>query len=299
MCVAIHVPREATPPTLNTLLDCEIENPHGGGIAYPTFHGVQWHKGLTAKQLHRYAQEHAGKPMLIHFRIATAGTISKELCHPFPITRKVSLALNGTANSVLIHNGHWFSWDDFLPRGARKREWTDTRVMAQLAHFHGIDALRNTGQRIAILRRDGATTLLGDWRQLDGVFYSNFLWRDRFECPFEYRPGKQEPAVKPRSADEWQDYWRNWGQERLPAKAAPKAVEPAKSPAKAETRSSAFDEYVNKRYGPEYCWESITDYFAKRYPDEDPEEMAIDELAKYLWDDVEEVQQALAAEESK
>lgn len=334
MCVAIVVPQGVPPPSLKTLEACETENPHGGGIAYTTAKGVQWHKGLTAKQVFHRATENAGKPMLIHFRIATAGTITPELCHPFPITKKVLTTLNGIANEVLIHNGHWWKWEDYLPKGARVKEWTDTRVMAWIAHYHGVGVLANTWQRVATLRRDGQITKLGSWLAEAGIFYSNFNWKE-FSYSDYYRFMGHETGNKRADADAVvgmskrkqrklakRRYWKDWEEEIAEEMTTKAVAAKAVSDAPLKTSSeSAFDAYVRQRYAPESSsWESIVAYFSTKYPnDEEAQETAAQAVAdllqedpdtplqedpdprrypmRYLWDEMEEVQLALIKED--
>lgn len=79
---------------------------------------VCWMKGLQLEAIQKLCKS-APLPYIAHFRIPTVGGDNPALCHPFPITKKVQLTLNGrTSGSVLFHNGHWHNWKDFCTRAA-------------------------------------------------------------------------------------------------------------------------------------------------------------------------------------
>jgi predicted glutamine amidotransferase len=127
-------------------------------------------------------------PFLLHFRIATAGGVSKELTHPFPIEPTASLALEGECESVLMHNGHFSEWQKVLlnnisptykfPEG----DWSDSRAMAFIASIHGEHVLKLFEEKITVLSAKTGLTIFEDKRfvthtQKDGskLFLSNSI----------------------------------------------------------------------------------------------------------------------------
>lgn len=158
MCVLIIA--EEVFPSLDVLRASEEVNPHGGGIAWIQDNKVRWRKGLTADQINEY-RHFTNPPWLIHFRISSISGDdgNPNLCHPFPINQEASIELEGEADQVLGHNGHWFQWNtvllnslsptNVLPEGA----WSDTRAMAWLTNFYGEALLRviDPTQKIAVL----------------------------------------------------------------------------------------------------------------------------------------------------
>lgn len=183
-------------------------NPHGAGIAWVQDGRVQWRKGIQGKP--DYVAKEIGKliegkplPLLIHFRVATVGGPIPELTHPFPIVGKVPLALQGSANQVLMHNGHWTDWvkdsletRSLMIQGAMREKggglvnvkipqgpWSDSRAMAWNASIYGEGflTLRVPTQKIAILDSKGGVRYwnLKDWYEdkKGGFYHSASIWK--------------------------------------------------------------------------------------------------------------------------
>ncbi len=165
MCVIFA--NEKAVPSLQLLQQAEKRNDDGGGVAWIEDGKVKWRKGATAKEIHEILQKVA-LPNVVHFRIATVGGNGKELTHPFPLTPKVPLFLNGETNAgVLFHNGHFNEWKAFLKESVFKSRikvpegsMSDSRVLAFLVANFGVGMLNSfselsAGQRIAILTPKG------------------------------------------------------------------------------------------------------------------------------------------------
>lgn len=91
MCVIIYKPAGITMPSLTTLLAAQRANPHGYGFATPS----DSFKGLDFDQFYTRLQSvQASEPCIIHFRLATHGSIKRQNCHPFR-AGGVSFAHNG------------------------------------------------------------------------------------------------------------------------------------------------------------------------------------------------------------
>ena len=157
MCVIAIVHNDTKRPVPMEVEAMWDTNDHGGGVAWfekeKGKQSVLWKKGLDLNQMQELARE-LPVPYVLHFRIASAGEVSKSLTHPFPITPEVDLALEGSTREypILFQNGHWSPWETKaleyaslgnyrLPGG----KWSDTRVLAQLAHYRGIGALEILG----------------------------------------------------------------------------------------------------------------------------------------------------------
>jgi hypothetical protein len=180
MCVAIVVPAGKDIPTPETLQLCADANPHGGGIAWIQDGAVQWRKGLEVGDVIAIAGQ-VTAPMFIHFRIASTGGVCSELCHPFPLERRVRLDTDGSSRGVLMHNGHWHDWREMLQRymlrGFPEGPWSDTRALTYLATQFGDGFLEVTREKVAILRPTGIT-MFGDWpKEENGVYFSNYGWK--------------------------------------------------------------------------------------------------------------------------
>lgn len=222
MCVIIAIDRDDKKPDIDTLISCENQNGDGGGIAWVEGDKVFWKKGIDAKEIFDIMSEKKA-PIVIHFRIATAGGKSKELCHPFPISANTALALEGQADSVLFHNGHWnyysetvmeqFQYEFYIDKAGRKTKlrlpygaWSDSRAMAWLCHisngkFRKFFDTDLKEQKIAVLSAKEGIVITGKgWSREDGISYSNKYWNRAYYSSTRYY-GRGE------SAYDDEDFW--------------------------------------------------------------------------------------------
>ena len=178
MCLIIAV-NEKTPPESQFELANDL-NPDGIGMAWIAKNGmVQWYKGLGIADVKKMAP-YTPLPYVVHFRIATSGGINRELCHPFPISRNVTISTDGQAKRVMFHNGIWFDWREMLIKGliATGRSlpqgpWSDTRAMAFLAYHYGDKILELLEEKIVVLSKEGSQFYGSGWTTRDGCVYSN------------------------------------------------------------------------------------------------------------------------------
>lgn len=102
--------------------------------------------------------------IVIHFRWASVGEVTPELCHPFPVTSKATTRLSGQARAVLFHNGTWGQWRDTLRRMPRHRSpdglLSDTRVAASVVDLCGMDLLEGLPGRWVVFDRDFTSSLV-------------------------------------------------------------------------------------------------------------------------------------------
>jgi len=157
-------------PSYSLIQDIATTNRDGMGIMWtdPKTGLTRWEKGLDEDAIHELSQ-HLPLPFLIHARLTTVGDSSPQLTHPFPIEQKPSLKLSGSAEAVLMHNGHVGEWRMVaeecglqLPR-KNPFGWSDTRVVASAIHNFGKDVVEAfSPSRFAILS-GGEVELFGDW----------------------------------------------------------------------------------------------------------------------------------------
>lgn len=186
MCVAVLVESERG-PTREELLAMDTDNPHGGGVAYPEGDRIRYKKGLNYAQIHKILKR-VPRPCLVHFRWATHGGKEKHLAHPFPLGPRalVSKALTGVAPAVLIHNGVWYDYANWIPDWAehRRAQLSDTAVAAYVAEKWE-DVLDDVVWSNAVMRSSGRNradvTLRGRWVEHNGDMYSNLNWQSRME----------------------------------------------------------------------------------------------------------------------
>jgi len=207
MCVALII-RGKTAPSLRQFEAMEACNQDGAGLAWVEDGRVCYSKGHTAKEIHQMVGE-LPRPIMVHFRFATAGGKTAALCHPFPLTRQVETSVVGYAGSVMMHNGHWGEWESYksivsddenpLPEGP----WSDTRLAAyaMVNYPKDLDTIASiVGGKLAIMNAKGKIRQWGRWdtlKDLPGVSFSNTYWqgyskyldtRDRWRSsgPYDY-----------------------------------------------------------------------------------------------------------------
>lgn len=181
MCIAI-VQKAGHQLKGEWLVNSFLGNDDGAGFAYIKDGKVQIEKGFMEMRpfitaYDRLYNEHGkDNPMLIHCRIATAGRVGKDNCHPFRIK-----------GGALIHNGHLWSTE-----GGRDGDKSDTREFAERCHnilgYEDViraikyeDFEKAIGyDRMAMLYDDGRYALAGSWHEEDGALFSNAGYKHSF-----------------------------------------------------------------------------------------------------------------------
>jgi len=165
-------------PDDKILESAEESNPHGIGIAWQEKDGVHWEKGLELKDLKRFP-DWIKKNCAVHFRWGTAGDLTEEMTHPFPLSEGVPLGLTGTSkHGVLMHNGHFSGWEKIAKNMGcdLTGDVSDSRFLAWLVVKYGPDILYMvTGQRILVFT--DKMWMYGDWVQEGERWYSNSSFR--------------------------------------------------------------------------------------------------------------------------
>jgi len=185
MCIIVFKDRGVPMPSEEVLSNCFSNNKDGAGIAIARGDCVQITKGyMTLKELLRaveYMRITDDDVVGLHFRITTSGGTKAANCHPFPISSNANdlKARNITASHALLHNG-------ILGAGARDMSDTMLFIKDHLAHkflFNAmaskdadfIDYLKEVshGSRLCLMYPDGSSIMTGEWKEKDGVKYSN------------------------------------------------------------------------------------------------------------------------------
>ena len=93
MCVIIYKPAGVDIPSQALLSKAQRANPHGCGLCSPTaiYKGLSFNSFM--KVLKKVPKE---EPLLIHFRLATHGSIKLSNCHPF---------YDSETDTHFMHNG--------------------------------------------------------------------------------------------------------------------------------------------------------------------------------------------------
>ena len=185
MCVIMIVSKNR--PSEKMVAGAYKTNDHGAGIAWREKAGdgktpiVRWKKGLKEDEMQKLCKD-LPLPYIAHFRIASCGGQNPLLCHPFPVSKEVDLALEGqTKGYVLFHNGHWGEWKFFCRETALKTgnkipngPWSDSRAMAWAAHNFGIGILEMIDEKSVAFGPSDIEVMRGTgWEEVDGVWCSN------------------------------------------------------------------------------------------------------------------------------
>lgn len=189
MCVICIKEKGVRMPTLSEIKAMWERNPHGAGFMYARNGKVHIEKGFMTLRALMDAMEKAelseSDPLVLHFRIATQGGINPEMCHPFPVSRKLAdmEEVSTTAQVGIAHNG-------VIQRCCSTRsKFSDTalfvtRYVSELirkpsdimkyAITSAIEALA-PGNRFAIMNANGKISTIGRFEEADGLQYSNLF----------------------------------------------------------------------------------------------------------------------------
>jgi hypothetical protein len=186
--------------TMEEFTKCWDSNSDGVGIAWGINGTVYIKKGLMhMKRAWEYYDTYVDNiPHVVHFRLASSGTICKELTHPYIISPDSPSVLDEvkTTFPVLFHNGTFLDWKhswvsmilDGMPIDGRMN---DSRLIAMICgkaitnssivakKYVGVlpaqYVLESMGGKHAIVDKTGEITIIGDFkeRKEKGVLYSS------------------------------------------------------------------------------------------------------------------------------
>jgi predicted glutamine amidotransferase len=149
---------------------------------------------MTLDQYMGALETHRDRELLLHLRIATHGTISAEMTHPFL----------GADHSypILAHNGVVSNWGD------KKESDTYQLYHHVISKLDCSNALRTldyiadaTGSKFAYIDRSGALELIGDFITYNGLQVSNMSLGSYNYFP-RIKPGFK--SVTAYSVDDWE-----------------------------------------------------------------------------------------------
>lgn len=202
MCIIVVKNSNIRLPEKNTLRNCFENNPDGAGFAYTKNGTVKIEKGfLTFTEFYKRLEELKNEiniyktPMLFHFRIGTAGQNSPENTHPYPIKKSIFdyKKLDIDTDVAVVHNGilpkRW------QPNKENKYDLNDTQIyinknLFPYSIFNKKFYLKDkwlkriekeSGNKFAFLDKDGNISIAGDFKEKDGVLYSNGTYLYSYE----------------------------------------------------------------------------------------------------------------------
>ena len=180
MCVIIHKPKNAD-IAQETFEKCWKENPHGSGMMYVSDGKLIVVKGMMTLNafMDKYAEyKCVEKEVVIHFRLASAGTVTPDQTHPFWVF---------SDQLAVVHNGHIMGYDT----GGLKQ--SDTMIFNQeiltklpkdfLSNDAILELLDNyiAGSVMVFMDKLGNIKMVGTTAGsifLNGCWFSNDFWQD-------------------------------------------------------------------------------------------------------------------------
>lgn len=173
-------------PTKTMLESMEAMNKDGGGMAWIEGDHVRWEKGMhvnTKFIMDKIESEKIQLPIIIHFRIATHGSVDTPLCHPFAISGEIddTMASGFDKEGVLFHNGIWRDYKEVALKLLMNRpnaklidgDISDSRIMAWLVRYFGMNYLSMIDEKICVLTPKGIQTFGSGWTKVDKIDCSN------------------------------------------------------------------------------------------------------------------------------
>ena len=163
MCVICYIPKGVKTPSYRMLKAMHNANPHGQGFCTPS----QFSKGLNFEYfVEQLRKRDINEPCIMHFRLATHGSIKKANCHPFNIN-----------DVYFAHNGI------LSVRPMRDKTDSETAFIRYLYPYieqyglHSPEVEKMVynlieSSKFAFMQGDDVR-LFGNFEQMDGCYFSN------------------------------------------------------------------------------------------------------------------------------
>ena len=159
---------------------CWHSNSHGAGLAWWLEDGqTMFSKGFMVFDEFVRMHDRMKPPYVAHFRIATGGSRSPQLTHPFIISKESPLVLSDVGQKIIFHNGIISDWEKMylgmkMRNEALQGEVMDSRVFAALLH-KDISLIKDIPgwSRFAVMDNGFKIDLYSVDIEDDGIFYSN------------------------------------------------------------------------------------------------------------------------------
>ena len=185
MCIAI-LKKQGSEISKQTLENCFDSNPDGSGFMFSDNEKLFIHKGfMDFNSFYKsYSKiDSKNKTMLIHFRIKTHGSISKENCHPFLVSDYLGFIHNGVID--IKTKGTESDTMSFNRNYLKK-----IKSLHKLIKSNGIKKLiadRIENSKLVFLDKFGKFTIInenmGHWNK--GSWFSNNSYKTaKFSCDY-------------------------------------------------------------------------------------------------------------------
>ena len=199
MCVIAFSKAGEKVPTKEQFKQMWDQNSHGAGIMVDQGNGsVYYKKGLMTFDAFMDAYDEVSKKFdlvelasAFHFRIKTHGNTDAPTTHPFLLSPRYQDLRRQEYNGnvpVLMHNGTisgFGGWIDKLASdtqdfaatvGYRMLRKTSKGTKPSAAVRKAVEKLTSSS-RVIVFYGDGQPITLGSWTEVDGIKYSNTIWK--------------------------------------------------------------------------------------------------------------------------
>jgi hypothetical protein len=181
MCIIIYKPTGKMMVDETIIETCFANNPDGAGYMIREFNdSIKIRKGFmdveSFKNSLNRERNLENKEVVLHFRIATHGSVKKGNCHPFPITRSIAdlrRVSHNKLNYAIAHNGIIQGYSS-----KNKYNLSDTMQLSKklVAMIHQPLEMKKYlsgihSRFIVFLPKE--TIITGEWIEEDGIKYSN------------------------------------------------------------------------------------------------------------------------------
>lgn len=156
-------------------------NRDGAGLMWTENETVHFKKGfMTVHEILNFVHSRNwdGVPVVLHFRIGTAGPNNGLNCHPYPIWQ--SNRLEGECDLCMAHNGILSSYTPEFGSKINDTQVFVNKVLSNLPEgFLESKGIRHLickaigTNRLCFLSKTGKITRFGNWVEDDGYFFSN------------------------------------------------------------------------------------------------------------------------------
>lgn len=156
-------------------------NRDGAGLMWTENEAVHFKKGfMTVQEILDFVHSRNwdGVPVVLHFRIGTAGPNNGLNCHPYPIWQ--SNRLEGECDLCMAHNGILSSYNPPFGSKINDTQVFVNKVLSNLPEgfleSKGIRHLIRKAigtSRLCFLSKTGKITRFGSWVEDNGYFFSN------------------------------------------------------------------------------------------------------------------------------
>ena len=166
-------------PPLSLLERCAMRNPDGCGFATPETIYKSLRFTAFVKHLCSLSTD---TPAIIHFRLATHGSICRDNCHPFKDARSsISFAHNGVLSIEPVND---------LTDSETAFRFYFMPIIAQYGlysiEFESVVKSIIGGSKFAFINQEGNLRMFGKFIKQDGCYYSNYSFAEMNSLEIKY-----------------------------------------------------------------------------------------------------------------